>query len=434
MSGGSANDPRAWGSSILAILAEHHGLAVSPRALRRLFNGGASLTLTALVEAAEAFGFETQAGQLPSYEDLRDLPVLPAVVHFRKKVAEKMLALGSEGILEDVGREGRFVVVHHADDGAVELEDPEEGRLRMPRSEFEAAWRGIVVCVAPTEDQEPRREGAHVRLAGWLDGVSPLLGNVLGCTLLFALGAFLAKPLGGRAAMGTLITIAAALAASVWAAFTTVRCAACAAAAKEVGVPLAPLGILYYAGLLAALGLWGLVPFTAAAILAAAGVHLALLAHLAAARVRCPACTAAAAAAWAAAGISLADQGWGWPAAALPATALGARLALPLLTQRTERRRLARLATVRETLAAEAHPPSGSLRLIVYKRETCNKCRILEKEILPPLAERLGERLTIERRPAGDRFPAPTVILLGGERRVAIIGLPDLEDFRQALA
>ena len=36
------------------------------------------------------------------------------------------------------------------------------------RAELEAGWRGIVLCVAPTEDQEARREGTAAHLAGWL--------------------------------------------------------------------------------------------------------------------------------------------------------------------------------------------------------------------------------------------------------------------------
>lgn len=434
----AATDPETWGPSLLAILAEHHGLAGSRREMRRLFDtAGGGLTLASLVQVAGAFGFETQAGRLPSYDDLEQLDVLPAVVHLRRKVPERMLALGADGAFEDVGREGRFAVVHQVDGTAVELEDPEAGRLRMPRAEFEAAWQGIVLCVAPSPEQEAQRESPRRSRAGLADRlarVPPLLASLLVCGLTFALGAGLARLADEGAVFAVAGAVTAALAASVWALRTTARCAACASAAKEIGLPLAPLGILAYAGILAALYLTGLVPVTAAAILAAAGAHLALLAHLAAARVACHACTATAWAAWAASGIVVGMQGAGGSMAALPAAALLAGLAVRIATRRTERLHSAKLAAVREVLAGEAGPTPGSLRLVVYKRDTCPKCHLLEKEILPPLEQMLGGRLTVERRPAGARIPAPSLFFLGGARRVAIVGLPDADDLRQALA
>jgi len=430
-----SSDPAAWGPAILAMLADHHGLAGSPRTFRRLFSAqDGGLTLASLVAAAEAFGFETQAGQLPSYDDLKDLPVLPAVVHLRRKVPEKMLVLGKDGALEDVGHEGRFAVVHQADDVAVDLEDPAEGRLRMPRSELEAAWRGIVLCVAPNEDQELRREGPAARLAKWLDRLPPLVLNVLGCVLVFVLGAVLARALDGRAVLAAAGALTAALAASVWALRTSSHCPACAAAVRELGLPLAPLGVVYYAGLLVALGLWGLVPLTEVAVEAAAGVHLALLAHLAASRAHCRTCVTTAVAAWGAAGLVLGGQGIGWYAAALPAAALGTMLAVRFFARRTGRLRRAMLGAIREILTKEAGPDPGNLRLIVYKLDSCPRCRLVEKEVLPPLAAMLGERLSIERRPAGVRIPAPTLVFLSGARRVAMIGVPDGDDLREALS
>lgn len=430
----AANDPETWGPSLLAILAEHHGLAASPRDLRGLFDAGGGLSLAALVQAAEAFGFETQAGRLPSYDDLQALDDLPAVVHLRRKVPERMLVLGPDGTFEDVGREGRFAVAHRVEEAGVELEDPEVGRFRMTRTEFEAAWQGIVLCVAPAPEQEARREGARAGLADRLARVPPLLVDVLGCLFACALGIGLVRAAGVGAVTVTAGAVAGALAASVWALRSTARCAACASAAKEIGLPLAPLGIVTYAGILVALLLAGLAPATAVAILAAAGAHLTLLAHLAATRVSCRACQATAAAAWLAAGGILGALGAGWHVAALPAASLGAWLALRLATRWTGRKHQAKLAAVREVLAGEAGPEPGSLRLLVYKRDTCLKCRLLEKDILPPLEQMLGARLTVERRPAGARFPVPALFFLGGARRVAIVGLPDADDLRQALA
>jgi hypothetical protein len=350
-----------------------------------------------------------------------------------------MLSLRDDGGFEDVGREGRFAVIHQADDQGVELEDPAQGRFRMSRAELEDAWQGIVLCVAPTDEQAPRREGPLSRLRSWIARMPPLFLNVLGCVLLLALGLALAGPLGGRAFPAAVGTIAVALVASIWAVRTTARCAACAAAARDVGLPLAPLGILYYAGLLVALGVWGLVPLTVIAIYAAAGIHLALLARLAASGAHCRSCLLTAAAAWAASGLVLGYQGIHGQGvdkriAVLPVAALGAILGIRLLTRWIEGLRQAKLDAVREVLAQESIPSPGSLRLIVYKHEACRKCQTLEKEILPPLAGMFGERLTIERRPAGRQLPAPTLFFLGGARRLAIIGLPDGDDLREALA
>jgi len=437
MSTRTSADPEAWGPALLAILADHHGLACNPRDLRRHFEAeakGEGLTLASLVEVADAFGFETQAGQLPSYDDLKGLSVLPAIVHLRQRVPQKMLALRGDGGFEDIGRQGRFVVVHQADEEGVDLEDPAAGRGRMPRAEFEDAWQGIVLCVAPTEDQAVRRASLFSRPRGLLGRIPPLALDLAGCGLLLAAGIGLAGPLGDRAGFALVGALALAFAASVWAIRSTARCAACTAAAMEVGLPLAPLGIVYYAGLLVVLGTAGPSPLTAIAILAAAGAHVAFLAQLAASGARCRACLLTAAAAWAASGLILGQTGWGWACAALPAGALLAGLAVYLLTRRTERLRRTMLASVRDVLAREDGPAPGRLRMIVYKHEACPKCRKLEADILPPLAGMLGERLLIERRPAGRQIPAPTLVFLGGARRLAIIGLPDGDDLREALA
>ena len=438
MTARTSADPEDWGPALLAILADHHGLACNPRDLRRHFQAeGEGLTLASLVEVADAFGFETQAGQLPSYDDLKNLPVLPAVVHLRQRVPQKVVALRGDGGFEDIGRQGRFAVVHLADDDGVDLEDPAEGRRRIPRTEFEDAWQGIVLCVAPTEDQPVRRAGPLARLRGLLGRIPPLALDLLGCGLLLAGGFGLAGLLGesaGLAMAATVAALAVALAASIWAVRSTARCAACAAAAMEVGLPLAPVGIVGYAGLLIALGMAGPSQLTTLAILAAAGAHVAFLAQLAASGARCRACLLTADAAWAAAGLTLGQGGWGWAVAALPAGALLAGLAVYLLTRRTERLRRKMLASLQDVLTREDGPAPGRLRMIVYKHEACPKCRKLEAEILPPLAGMLGERLQIERRPAGRQIPAPTLVFLGGARRLAIIGLPDGDDLREALA
>lgn len=435
MSTRTSADPDDWGPALLAILAGHHGLACDVRDLRRDFDAqGEGLTLAALVEVADAFGFETQAGQLPSYDDLKDLPVLPAIAHLRKRVPQKVLALRGDGGFEDIGRQGHFVVVHQADEEGVDLEDPAEGRLRMPREEFEDAWQGIVLCVAPTEDQPTRQAGPLSGLRGLLGRIPPLALDLLGCGLLLAGGFGLAGLLGESAGLAVAMALVVALAASVWAVRSTARCAACAAAVMEVGLPLAPLGIVCYAGLLIALGMAGPSRLTDFAILAAAGAHVAFLAQLATSGARCRACLLTAAAAWTASGLTLGQTGGGWAFAALPAGAILAGLAVYLLTRRTARVRQKMLDSVRDVLTQEDGPAPGRLRMIVYKHEACPKCRKLEAEILPPLAGMLGDRLLIERRSAGRQIPAPTLVFLGGPRRLAIIGLPDGDDLREALA
>src|SRR4051812_50158862 len=104
-----SSDPAAWGPAILAMLADHHGRAGSPRTFRRLFSAqDGGLTLASLVAAAEAFGFETQAGQLPSYDDLKDLPVLPAVLPPRREGAGEKVLLREGGGPGGGGHEGRL--------------------------------------------------------------------------------------------------------------------------------------------------------------------------------------------------------------------------------------------------------------------------------------------------------------------------------------
>jgi hypothetical protein len=436
MSPAPSTESQATAPAILAILAEHHGLACSPNARAEMGRAaGAELSLASLVRAAEAFGFETQVGRVASYDDLRELGAFPAIVHLRRRVPEKVLSFRSDGTLDDIGRGGGFAVIHGAEEAGVELESPVEGRYRMTRGELEAAWHGIVMCVGPTDDQERRGDEATPgQVSRWLGGAQSLRG-IVGCIGVAALGCWVAKMVGTRATFLVGEVIGAALVASVWATLTTSRCEACVAAARETGLPLAPLGVAYYGALLVAIRVWGLVPFTAGAIFAGAGVHLALLTRLAATQRECRGCTVVAAAAWAAAGLTLGEQGAGWHGIVFLVGALGALGLVPwLVARRAKRLSFLKLSAVRSILGKDSSLSSGAIRLIVYKRESCAACLHVEEKVLPPLEAMLGEGLTIERRDAGSEIPAPTLALFRGERRVAIVGVPDADDLREALA
>jgi hypothetical protein len=282
----AADEGQGRGAFILRVLAEAHGLKAPHPQL-----GADATSLASLKRAAEQAGFLTQAGRLASYQELTELAELPAVAHLRRKCPLRLLTAARDGAPIDLGKDWAFVVVHRVDGDAVEVEEP-SGRKWVPREEFVASWRGVIMCVAPEAPTEEARRWPSLPPGA-------LVAAVGASTVAVAVGlSDRVDPLALKVALG------AALAGALWSWVSVPRCATCADASHALGMPLAPPGVALYAALLA-LEFWG-PPLEVVrwGLALAGGVHLALVTLLLARRAWCSACVATAFAAWLALGIA----------------------------------------------------------------------------------------------------------------------------------
>lgn len=229
--------------------------------------------------------------------------------------------------------------------------------------------------------------------------------------------------------------LAAALLASAWAAFGP-ECASCGGPAELFGgKKLALLGTIFYGALLALALTRRAGTALFAGIQIACGVHGALLAVLLETRTFCAPCALAGAAAFAALAVAirLDPAGALRTSLALPAAAVAVQAWAHFAANLPEAQAVAEKAVERE-LAAPA-PPAGTVRMIAFVRPDCGYCRVLERDVLPPLAEEFRGRLSVEERSAEHLpgVPTPTIILSGPAGRRVFPGLPPEEDLREAI-
>jgi hypothetical protein len=235
------------------------------------------------------------------------------------------------------------------------------------------------------------------------------------------------------------IALLGAIGCSTWAVLGSGTCASCEAAAGLLkGKPVATVGVIYYALLLAAALWWGPSLLVHSGVLLAAGVHVGLLTILFHAKIFCAPCLGTALSAFAALALSIrCDPSMAFRASwVIPGAAILVQSwvlltgALPAMAEtRANAERVAE-----EEFAA---PPvaSGDVRMVVYTRPDCGYCIQLEREILPKLVREFGPHLKVERRSAEHLpgIPTPTLILTGAEGRRFFPGLPELEALRSTL-
>jgi hypothetical protein len=396
-------------SSILSRVLDHHDLHGV-----RVVDTQDAASFESIDKAARALGLETRAGRLRSYDALVRVEVLPAIVSVRKPIANRTFALREHDALEDIGRTWSLELVHGADATGVDLEHPESGRYRMPRAEFEAAWRGAILCFAGA----PRRPGLVRRIRR--TRLPPAV--VVAAAALFAggVGVWL-----GSAAVA--VALGVAVLASTSASLSSDGCAACQQARGRLGMSLGPVGIAGYGALFAAVMFVGPALPLVAVLCAAAGFHIALVIQLASTRLRCVPCLVTALAAWLGAGAGLAVAPIA--IAIVPIAAVAGHRAL---TRVTRRARTSLHGVVRGILS-ERHDASA-VTMVVYKADGCAACKQVETEVLPGLVDRLGDRLRIETRPMHPLLPAPTIVVYGTRGSVALLGSPDPIELDEALA
>jgi hypothetical protein len=199
------------------------------------------------------------------------------------------------------------------------------------------------------------------------------------------------------------------------------------------GIPLAWMGVAYYAVLVAIAGRGGLSRATKTGFLAASGVHVVLLTLLAQERLFCGGCITAGVAALigGVASAVMPPRVGRWALAATVAAGLvtlGGFAAVLAIKAQDE----ARLV---QELPADQRPEfnrAGHVRLVVFERDGCKHCVEFEEQVLPQLKAALGPALEIDRRPATLTMESPTIVVLGKGRRL-FVGLPEYQDLENAI-
>ncbi|HKS16605.1 MAG TPA: hypothetical protein VJU16_04780 [Planctomycetota bacterium] len=205
-----------------------------------------------------------------------------------------------------------------------------------------------------------------------------------------------------------LLATGGALAASMAAAM---ECPTCG------GLPsLAPLGVVFYAGLLIAALLREEVAAVRIAYVAASGFHLGLIAAMASRGTACPLCLTTAACAIAATLLALGRDRASWPLApvVMPWTAAVGLLSAP------------------------PQPPvdfPAHTRIVAYTRNDCAYCDELRHRVLPEATRGLDVEVVYRDATAADFVRrAPTLLLSRGRRYRVMEGLPSVDRLREEIA
>ncbi len=237
----------------------------------------------------------------------------------------------------------------------------------------------------------------------------------------------------------TLVLVAIALSASIWATFGIVGCGSCdGTAASRMGNSLARAGVGYYAVLLGAGLLAGPSRVFFGGLLFAAGIQAALLVLLVTQGRYCPPCLAAGTAVIVGAIVSLFLEPQNLVRASflLPAAAVAGHaliLTMGLVSVAPLSGTDASKAFAEETASLPTLP--GTARMTIYWRADCVYCQTLEDEIMPRLEAEFRDALQVERRSAEGLpgMPTPTIILIGQGGRRTFPGLPSAERLRAAI-
>lgn len=221
----------------------------------------------------------------------------------------------------------------------------------------------------------------------------------------------------------------AATAGALWAALAGAGCGEChQAGALLPGIPLAWIGVAFYATLAAETARAGLSRWTRSGFLAASGAHLGLLSLLAWEHIFCGRCLLTAAAALTGGLVSLAvrPRSGRWAAIKVAAALLATFGTIMTV------RHLQRQAPQLPGDQAPAPVPTGHVRLVLYEREGCKHCLQFDEQILPRLKEEFGTTMEIEHRQPAIDMETPTIIVQGKGSR-EFVGLPEYESLESAI-
>jgi hypothetical protein len=328
----------------------------------------------------------------------------------------------------------RYALLFAVDDTRATIGDPITGEVsRWSRERFSALWTGSVVQLTPVEEE---RKAVAARLAqlrdpvrralrgvGWGPPYPPRVGLLIAWVAVAGVAA-LGPHAGSLAAVWTWL-VAASCAGSLWSWLASDHCALCSYARQLAGgVPLAAMGAVLYAGLLASAFVSVPPLVTSVAIGAAVGAHAALVRELAKAKVACGACLFVAACATAAAAVAIAQ---GAPLVGLVAGAAAACVSVVIVLPAARAREKHIWRATAESLAKATFAESrseGGVRVVAFTRAGCTACAFFHAAVKPALVATFGDAIVLDERPLGrERTVAPIVVVHGG-RRALFIGMP----------
>jgi uncharacterized membrane protein len=241
-------------------------------------------------------------------------------------------------------------------------------------------------------------------------------------------------------------TAAAALAGSIWAVLREEWCGPCSRSGALVGgLNLGVIGTVFYSLVLVTtlLGrrrrnsavLSAGEAGAAGAMLVAGGVHFPLLALLFRHGILCPPCVVTGACAL----IGMLTAFALLPAHRVRAVGLVSLMAIGsyagsrVLRDRSPRDHLRQAMRAERILVREEVAlPLGCARMVVFQRSTCPVCRRFKAQVVPPLRQQFGSRLTIEEREPWPGMGIPTIIVLG-RRNTRLVGYQSVEQVDRAV-
>jgi len=404
--------PRSRNGSALPVMMRALRSPLAGRA-HGLVGGDPVEDQASLIAAAHRLGLKALALEGP-YDELSSLR-LPVVVEL------------------DVGGGLEYGVLEEVDAANASVVHPRQGSLELARDEFCRQWTGKVVVL----EREPRAEhealqnleehGARLR---WFAAAVALILAVMAVSWLGVLSDWI--PERSHAAWIGVTALAAALAASLHAAFFGQSCPACHRAAALVGgMPLGTIGAASYTLLWIAALLFPHEPYALWGTAWAVGVHVVLLTLLARRRIACRTCIAVGASAFVALGFLAAGRAdsfgtdpvqWLLLASSLVTTPGIVRLANLVMDWRwtaDTSRLIDEIAANRTAVAA------GKVELLVYRRRGCKTCAVFDSTLRPALEAEFSDTLTLTDLDVGSRkVPTPFLVLRGPVPWV-IAGLPE---------
>ena len=171
-------DQMDCGVAALRMVADYHGRHYAPEYLRSvMYLERDGVTVAGITRAAERIGMSTLAAHL-TYEQLVQSVPLPCIVHWNQN---------------------HYVVVYRATDKYVRVANPESGKYKYTRADFEAHWladeitedgRGLTIALEPTpafyeQSGQPAERAGLGFLRPYLRPYRPLLWQ-LGLSVLVA--------------------------------------------------------------------------------------------------------------------------------------------------------------------------------------------------------------------------------------------------------
>jgi hypothetical protein len=212
------------------------------------------------------------------------------------------------------------------------------------------------------------------------------------------------------------ILITLAVIGSLLSVFLPEGCGGCERAKRAAGaLPLAQMGVGFYAVLLIWAIRWRALSWLYRAVALAAGVHVVLFAILAWRQTSCWICLGTGMSVIAATLYLLARSELSWRPAIVyglvGSLAVGGPIALSIRHQSHAGQRRA-IAAAREVLRDLPAPAAGQLHLVILTRPECHRCETFKRDILPELIKSAPD-MTVDERTADDDVPTPVVVVHG---------------------